>query len=352
MAVHQKSLICMKELHRIIGTPLLSIIIPCYNCATVIVRCLDSIDYSNAEIIVVNDGSTDNSAQVVSDYSKVHSNVRLICKENGGVSSARNFGLKEAVGKYIMFVDADDYVVPSGIERMVDVAESMKADVVKFSYRTVREGVPQDFERIDDLPFATRVIKGMEAFKRNDVPDYLVWDGLYLRNVIIDNQIWFHTDLCLHEDDVFMGELYCHAETIVVTDLPLYRYVVASAQSSTHNQSKERQRRLIESGYLAIGYRGCCVEQYCPEAMPMERLKYMRWVCRPNMALEAGFSLREYKELLGKFKESGCWPLDYKWIHAARLDWSWRVRVKNRIKTFLCNHPGLAYLLLKRKFLR
>jgi hypothetical protein len=91
------------------------------------------------------------------------------------------------------------------------------------------------------------------------------------------------------------------------------------------------------------------VDHYCPEAMSLERLKYMRWVCGPKTAIEAGYSLKEYKDLLGRFKKLGCWPIDYNWMRVARLDWSWKVRMKNRAKTFLCNHPDLAYLLLRRK---
>lgn len=333
--------------------PVVSVIIPVFNCASVIQRCLDSIDYQDAEIIVVDDGSTDDSAGIVANYSEFHLNVRLIKKENGGVSSARNVGIEAAKGKYIMFVDADDYVLPQGIGKVVDIIEECGADVVKFSYHTVVEGMDQQYGEGDARPVLTELIKGRyEALKRNDVPDYLVWDGIYRRDVIVDNYIRFHTDLHLHEDDVFMGELYCHVETVVVTNLRVYCYVELSSQSSTHNQNSDRQRLLIESGYLAIGHRGGYVKRCCPEAMPMERLKYMRWVCRPKTAIEAGYSLKEYKEVLAKFKKLGCWPVDYRWIHVARMDWSWMIRMKNRARTFLCNHPGFAYVLYGLKILK
>ena len=332
---------------------ILSVIIPCYNCASVIQRCLDSIDYPDAEIIVVDDGSKDNSAQVVEDYALRHPNVSLVKKENGGVSSARNLGIEKATGKYLMFLDADDYLGAGGIERVVELAEKTNADVVKFWHRTLSSESPQMKENLCSFAMTNEVIEGrFKALLRNDVSDYLVWDGVYLRSVITDNHIRFHTDLHLHEDDVFMGELYCHTQKVVTTNLPLYRYVMSSAQSSTHNQSVERQKLLIESGYLAIEHRGSYVEQHCPEAMPLERLKYMRWVCRPKTAIEAGYSLKEYRAVLKKFGELGCWPLDYNWMHVARLDWSWKNRMKNRMRTFLCNHPGLAYVLYGLKILR
>lgn len=329
---------------------LLSVIIPLYNCAPVIVRCLESIDYPDAEIIVVDDGSTDGSAEVVKDYMTIHSNVRLIQKENGGVSSARNVGIEAASGKYIMFVDADDYLAHDGIELVLKIAEKHNADVVKFGccYLTSEDNYVA--ETVKSFQYTINTIEGrFSALKRNDIPDYLVWDGLCLRSIIMDNNIRFHSDLSLHEDDVFMGELYCHVDKVVVTDLPVYRYVLSSNQSSTHNQSMDNQRRLIESSYLAMEHRGWYVEQYFPEAMPLERLKYMRWVCKPKTAIAAGYSLKEYKSILSRYKALGCWPVDYNWMHVARMDWSRKVRMKNRLRTFLCNHPVLAYLLFKGK---
>ena len=91
--------------------PLLSIIIPFYNCGPVIERCINSIDYSNAEIIIVNDGSRVSDVKLLNQaIDNSNKNIRLINKENGGVSSARNIGLQNATGKYIVFIDADDYL--------------------------------------------------------------------------------------------------------------------------------------------------------------------------------------------------------------------------------------------------
>jgi glycosyltransferase involved in cell wall biosynthesis len=316
----------------------------------VIKRCLDTIDYSDAEIIVVDDGSTDASAEVIKEYVATHPNVKLLRKENGGASSARNAGIEVASGKYIMFVDADDYLVPGGINKVLQIAEDNEADVVKYRIVFLNNEDPKDRRSIADWTVSSIMINGEgQALLRNDISDYHVVDACFRRSVIINNHIRFHSDLCLHEDDVFMGELYCHCRNVIATDLPLYRYIRASYYSSTHNQSIEKQRRLIESGYLAIKYRGSYVEKYCPEAMPMERLKYMRWLCSPKMAIEAEYSLKEYKEILGIFKAYGCYPLVYKWIYVAGFDWSFKVRMQKRTRTFLCNHPTFAYLFYKGK---
>lgn len=326
---------------------LLSIVIPAYNCSPVIIRCLDSIDYPDAEIIVVDDGSTDGLSIIVSEYSQNHPNVTLIQKDNGGVSSARNLGIESASGKYIMFVDADDYLVPGGISRIVELAESSNADVVTYRIISVMNNDSIDICPIDTYPITSKRVNGAgEALLRYDVPDFHVVDALFRLSCIIDNNIRFSTQLSIREDDVFCGMLFCHTNSIVVTDLPLYRYVRSSSYSSTHNTSLEKQRKLISSSYLAMRIRGDYVKEHIPEAMSHERMKYMRWVCFPTTAFEYGYSLHDYSLVLKEYEKIGCWPLDYNWFHIAGLDCSLKMRVKNRIKTFLCNNPKMAYIIL------
>ena len=203
--------------------PLLSIVIPVYNCAPVVLRCLDSIDYHSAEIIVVDDGSTDDSAEVVRSYIANHPNVHLIQKENGGASSARNIGIETASGKYLMFVDADDYLVPDGIERVIDLAEKEEADIVKYKIVCVSNSAPVEKESIGEFPMFPEIICGKgTVLQRNDISDYHVVDAIFRKSVIDENEIRFQTDLLLREDDVFMGMFYCHVQKVVSTDLPLY----------------------------------------------------------------------------------------------------------------------------------
>ena len=332
--------------------PLLSAIVPLYNCGPVISRCLDSIDYENTEILVIDDGSTDNSAQVVREYAKMHPNVRLIQKSNGGVSSARNVGIASAKGEYLVFVDADDYLAQGGLARIMQIAVDSNADVVKYGVQSRYNDSPLDLKSLADVPMKSESITGKgAALFRFDISDYHVIDGVFRKNLILEHGIQFRTDLLLREDDVFMGEFYCVAETVVITDLPIYRYIRYSHYSSTHNQPLEKRRQLIESGIQAIIYRKDCVKQKCPDALPLELLKYMRFVCHPKTALEADYSLKEYLGLLARYRSLGCYPLDYKWISVARMGDLKRKTSKLKVKTFLCNHPVLAYTLLGPFFL-
>lgn len=327
-----------------LNSPLLSVIIPMYNCAPVIVRCLDSIDYQDCEIIVVNDGSKDNGAEIVEKYAATHPNVRLINKSNGGVSSARNLGIHEAVGKYISFIDADDYIVSGGLERIVTLAEEHNADVVKFKNKNVIDTSEQDKSSVSETPINIEITTGDGVLKRHDISDYIVWDGIYRRTIIVENNVLFKTDLCLREDDTFMGMLYCHANIVIATDLPLYRYVSASNYSSTHNQPIEKQRKLIISGLKAAQHRGHYVQEHKPEVMQLERLKYMRWVCTVRNAISAQLTLKEYRALLDEFRKEGIYPLDYAWIKAAGWDYAIKPYMKRVLQTFMINNPWLVWL--------
>lgn len=327
-----------------LNSPLLSVIVPMYNCAPVIVRCLDSIDYQDCEIIVVNDGSKDNGAEIVEKYAATHPNVRLINKSNGGVSSARNVGIQEAVGKYISFIDADDYIVSGGLERIVTLAEEHNADVVKFKNKNVIDTSEQDKSSVSETPISIEITTGDGVLKRHDISDYIVWDGIYRRTIIVENNVLFKTDLCLREDDTFMGMLYCHANIVIATDLPLYRYVSASNYSSTHNQPIEKQRKLIISGLKAAQHRGHYVQEHKPEVMQLERLKYMRWVCTVRNAISAQLTLKEYRALLNDFRKEDVYPLDYAWIKTAGWDYAIKPYMKRVLQTFMINNPWLVWL--------
>lgn len=331
------------------NNPLLSVIIPMYNCAPVITRCLDSIDYSDCEILVVNDGSKDNGAEVVEKYAATHSNVRLINKPNGGVSSARNLGIEQAKGKYIVFVDADDYLAQDGLARMITLAEAYNADIVKYKIRCLNHDAPCEYNSVRNFDMKVEVISGKaQALHRYDISDYHVVDAVFKIDTIRDNGVHFFTDLHLREDDAFMGAFYSVASQVVITDLPLYNYYTSSYFSHTHRQPIERQRVLIQSGLLAIRHRKEFIATHCPnQTFPYERLKYMRWVCSLRNAIEAEMTYKEYVALLDEFRKEGVYPLEYAWIKAAGWDYAFRPYMKRAVQTFMVNHPWLFWQLAK-----
>lgn len=115
-----------------------SIIVPVYNVESYLAKCLDSCinqNFTDMEIVCVNDGSNDSSVEILQAYSKFDSRIKIINKKNGGLSSARNAGIAEACGKYIMFVDSDDWISSDAVGKLYKNAEDNNSDVVIFDYR-------------------------------------------------------------------------------------------------------------------------------------------------------------------------------------------------------------------------
>ena len=329
-----------------VNNPLLSVIIPMYNCAPVIVRCMDSIDFTDCEIIVVNDGSKDNGAEVVEQYAETHPNVRLINKLNGGVSSARNLGIENARGKYIVFVDADDYLSKDGLDRMIDLAETYNADIVKYKIHSLKHDAQCVYNSLKDFKLDIEIISGKaQALNHYNISDYHVVDAVFKTSTIKENGVHFFTDLHLREDDAFMGSFYSVSSQVVITNLPLYNYYTSSYFSHTHSQPIDRQRILIQSGLLAIKHRKAFIENQCPnQAFPYERLKYMRWVCSVRNAISAQYTYKEYRELLNEFRKENVYPLEYAWIKVAGWDYAIKPYMKRVLQTFMMNNPWLVWL--------
>ena len=116
------------------NNPLISVIIPAYNVEKYINRCIESIiyqDYKNIEVIIINDGSTDNTREICEQYIKQDKRIRLINTENRGAGSARNTGIENANGKYFSFIDADDFICEHYYSRLYEMIKNTKADIAE-----------------------------------------------------------------------------------------------------------------------------------------------------------------------------------------------------------------------------
>lgn len=209
-----------------------SVIIPVYNAEKTLDRCLRSLisqDYHDAEIILVNDGSTDNSGKICQSYADCYTQIRYIQKENGGVSTARNAGLDAAIGTYILFVDSDDYVSDSYFSDLDSTSPNF--DYVIFSLcitdgETNHDRILEAFESIDLHSYYSKLSRLLYRKTINHP-----WNKRYFRCIIEDNLIRFHTDLSIGEDALFNLQYAMHCSSCCVLAKPLYYVSVENDQS-------------------------------------------------------------------------------------------------------------------------
>ena len=250
------------------NNPLVSIIVPVYNVQNSVAACLSSIlaqSWKEIEVIVLNDGSTDNSYSICEEFRKRDPRIILIDKANAGLSMTRNVGMEMARGKYIQFVDSDDLLEPDFTENLVRAAESSDADLVISPYwmaipaDAVRQNNkakltaeakmilddPSVIERCgylvrkyDFLPagiydqrsYAAQLIEKPATFYFN-----VVWNKLYRRQLLEDLDLWFTNELLYAEDQQFNVRYLENVRSIISIDRPGYFYV-QNPQGICHTQ--------------------------------------------------------------------------------------------------------------------
>lgn len=229
--------------------PRYSVIIPVYNAEKTIGRCLDSLlrqRRKDIQILLVNDGSTDASAEVCRQYAERFAGIIFIDQENSGVSSARNAGLEMATGKYILFVDSDDFVEENYFEILDKVPEDIT--FVMFSYRNVegkRNGTvryPDFYSRDTEQTWQ----KISEALYRKTLNHPVT--KRYLRRIIVDNGIRFPKELYIGEDKVFNLRYALCCRDCFITSSPIYCVSLGNENSLSRKrrQDFERQMWLID----------------------------------------------------------------------------------------------------------
>ncbi|MDE7230011.1 MAG: glycosyltransferase [Oscillospiraceae bacterium] len=213
-----------------IAPPEVSIIVPVYNTSKYVKRCLRSLieqDFDRSyEIIVVNDGSTDDSLKIVEAIAARYDIVKVYSRENGGLSAARNTGLEYACGKYVMFTDSDDFVDRRYISMMHRAAESSDADIVCCNFRTVNErGVPSGLDGIlHHRTGAFTAHKMLRSLLLDITIRNFAWNKLYRRSLFMDHNIRYPAGK-IYEDMYTTPRLFYHSKKIAVVSGVLYNYV-------------------------------------------------------------------------------------------------------------------------------
>lgn len=241
--------------------PVVSIIVPVFNTGQYLSQCIESIlsqSYCSFELLLIDDGSTDESGAICDEYAKKDSRIRVFHKENGGVSSARNFGLDNAIGEWIYFVDSDDAILPDGLQTLVN-AIGDKVDIVLGGYLRIS----CDGTVLSSIPDQTRmVLSKKESLKTIYEPYSIVYPYLgymcirLFRNKIIQkNHLRFDTSIAIKEDTLFTVQYICRSNGITHFDSsPVYRYQMREG-SAMEAWKKGFDYKYIDSLYALIKMR-------------------------------------------------------------------------------------------------
>lgn len=260
---------------------LISIIVPVYNMQKFLPDCIESIrkqTYRNLEIILINDGSTDNSGQICDELSKRDSRIVVIHKENGGVSSARNIGLKVANGQYIGFVDPDDWIDSTMFENLMKNIIKYQAEIsICGYYKENRKG-----EILNNLPLSQQIVELNSTEALNSIIDLNGFRGFLCNKlfsvdilkkkpyIFLDEQIYFCEDL------LFCCESFCKANTIIFDTTPYYHYIIHDK-----NMTKQLSIRKL-TGLLSLEK---IINLFTEKKVNVDLKKYKNYYMHLNLSL-------------------------------------------------------------------
>lgn len=220
---------------------LISIVLPIYNVEKYLKKCIETIlnqTYDNIEILLVDDGSTDHSGEICDEFEKKDKRIKVIHKTNGGLSDARNTGLKHAKGKYISFIDSDDYVSEKYVEELYTLLKTNNAQIAVCNFQRVKE----DGQVVSTEDIQSETLSSKEALEKlNDRKFYptsiVAWNKLY--DIKLFDDILYPLGK-LHEDEYTTYKLYYKAKKVVITSNVLYYY--RTVQTSIMNRTFNKNR--------------------------------------------------------------------------------------------------------------
>ncbi len=230
---------------------MISIIVPIYNMQHKLEKCIKSIcnqTYSDIEIILVDDGSTDDSFEICQKYMLIDERIKVIRQENSGVSQARNIGIKNSNGDYIVFVDSDDYIESNMCQILIEESERYKADLVVCGYYT------HSVDTITPISYKAKVYNKIRSLSLDFSELYIgcffnsLWNKLYKREYIGE----FDPKLSLGEDLLFNLDYLKKCSIIKTTDSVLYHYNINHNMNSLTHLYRENNLEIKEMLYMEM----------------------------------------------------------------------------------------------------
>lgn len=280
--------------------PLISVIVPIYNVEKYLDRCVGSIinqTYKNLEIILVDDGSPDNCPKMCDDYAKKDSRIKVVHKENGGLSDARNAGMKFATGEYVSFIDSDDYISLDFYKTLLQAIIDNDSDIVECSVVKFYENEKFD-EYSDDLKVTNYdTLDGLEGLINENPFKQHVWNKLYKTNIALDIPYAVGK---LNEDEFWTYQIFGKAKKVTRINKTMYYYFQrgSSIMGNSYNikrldalEGKMNRQAYIEKNFPTLATKakvdlyGSCMFAY------QSVLKFMSG----NDKKKAGKIIKDYK---------------------------------------------------------
>lgn len=232
---------------------LLSIIIPAYNVEDYIEQCLDSIFSGMSEeaaklteVIVVNDGSTDSTGEILKNYQRKNTSLLVVEKSNGGVSSARNKGIKAANGKYIFFVDGDDYIANGALGKILLYLLSHDSDIVDFDGYVLENGVLKSGIRNTKAVGISGIGQDVWTWEeKHSCFENVVWLRCIARDIVVRNTAFFYEG-AESEDEEWLPRVFSYAKSVSYLDEYIYVYRIRDGSLTRVSETKKSFTDLIK----------------------------------------------------------------------------------------------------------
>lgn len=222
----------------------ISIIVPIYNVEKYMEKCINSIlnqTFNDFELLLINDGSTDKSGEICDLYAKADKRIKVIHKDNSGVSDTRNLGIKKSCGKYIQFIDPDDWIEKDLLRNVYKIIEEEKSDIVFFGMKRENFSNGEIIEKIasEELTNSININKNYDAIRlmKEDLFGF-TWCKLFKSSIIKSNSIFFDKRLYLAEDEKFTCYYYSYINKISIIRKSYYHYVIYGSERNTLCKSK------------------------------------------------------------------------------------------------------------------
>lgn len=220
--------------------PFFSIILPAFNAGMLVARTLNSIvsqDFTDYELLVVNDGSTDNTLEICKEFASAFSQVKLIDKINEGVAVARNEALQIARGEYILFVDADDILYAHALRQIYDELQADRVDYLRYEFQTIDnedKALFPNYEARQRQRYERRVVDGASCIQLLVRGEFFLWASAFRRQIIEDSNLHFVAGCTYNEDTLFITQYLVNAKRCSYIGQVLYGYRKTDGAVTAH----------------------------------------------------------------------------------------------------------------------